>query len=729
MSLRHRLAAAVLFGCMLAGSLAVARPAQALDTFDQVKQTYTPSDAWLLDRHGRELQQLRLDQQVRRLAWTPIEAVSPALLRALLYSEDKRFYEHAGVDWNAAAASTWRNLWNTKTRGASTLTMQLTGLLENGAVGRSARRGVLEKAGQAVDALWLERHWRKDQILEGYLNLVGFRGELQGVSAMSWGLFGKSPAGLDEREAAVAAALLRAPNALPSKVTERACRLLRTMNRPGECDGLEGFVALHLRGPFSIPVTEQAPHLARKLLQTPGERRKSTLDADVQRAAMQHLRANLMQLQNRNVQDGAVLVLDNATGDVLAWVGSSGDLSGAAQFNAVSAPRQAGSTLKPFLYGLAIAQRRVTAASLLDDSPVRISTPGGLYVPQNYDKHFVGPVSLRLALGSSLNVPAVRTLLQVGPDAFHHLLRQLGFETLRETGDYYGYSLALGSADVTLLDLTNAYRALANGGAWRPVRFFPDARPGASRSSLPPSAAFIVSDILSDRSARVHTFGLDSALATRYWSAVKTGTSKDMRDNWCIGYSRRYTVGVWVGNAGGEPMHDVSGVSGAAPVWVAVMDELHREPAGLKWRSDPMPVPRGVEPRAVRFEPPIEPPRREWFLQGTAQTLVLANEATLQRLSSQAAVQSLPVRIDYPGHGTIIALDPDIPHAQQRVLFKADAPLPDGWHWVLDGRRQPDARWFPLPGRHALALKDAAGVEVSVVRFEVRGAQLRARQP
>lgn len=136
MSLPHRLAAAVLFGCMLAGSLAVARPAQALDTFDQVKKSYTPSDAWLLDRHGRELQQLRLDRQVRRLAWTPIEDVSPSLLRALLYSEDKRFYEHAGVDWNAAAASAWRNLWNTKTRGASTLTMQLTGLLENGAVGR-----------------------------------------------------------------------------------------------------------------------------------------------------------------------------------------------------------------------------------------------------------------------------------------------------------------------------------------------------------------------------------------------------------------------------------------------------------------------------------------------------------------------------------------------------------------------------------------------------------------
>lgn len=706
--------------CWMAPSVAGASP-----DFQAVKAAYTPSDAWLLDRHGRELQQLRLDRQVRRLAWTPLEAVSPALLRALLYSEDKRFYAHAGVDWNAAAASAWRNLWNTRTRGASTLTMQLTGLLQQGAAGRGARRGVLEKTGQAIDALLLERRWQKDEILEAYLNLAGFRGELQGVAAMSWGLFGKSPAGLDEREAAVAAALLRAPNAQPGVVARRACSLLRSMQRSPECDGLEGFVALHLRGPYAVAVTERAPHLARRLLRTAGERRVSTLDFDIQASARWHLRANLMQLETRNVEDGAVLVLDNASGDVLAWVGSSGDLSGAPEFDAVTAPRQAGSTLKPFLYGLAIAQRRLTAASLLDDSPVRINTPGGIYVPQNYDKHFVGPVSLRMALGSSLNVPAVRTLLQVGPDPFHRLLRQFGFQTLRESGDYYGYSLALGSADVTLLDLTNAYRALANGGNWRPVRLQPDAALAAARPALLPAAASIVSDILADRSARVHTFGLDSALATRYWSAVKTGTSKDMRDNWCIGYSRRYTVGVWVGNAGGEPMHDVSGVSGAAPVWVAVMDDLHRAHGVLQQASAPPSPAPGIEPRAIRFEPPVEPPRREWFLQGTAQSVIRANDAARRRLEPAMPADARPLRIDYPGPGSIIALDPDIPRAQQRVLFKADVPLPAGWHWRLDGLRLQDARWFPMPGRHLLSLRDGSGSEVSSVRFEVRGASVR----
>ena len=498
------------------------------------------------------------------------------------------------------------------------------------------------------------------------------------------------------------------------------------MNRAPECEGLEGYAALHLRGPFAIHREDMAPHLAHKLLTIPGQRVRSTLDFDLQTTAARSLRANLLQLENRNVEDGAVVVLDNATGEVLAWVGSSGDLSGAAEFDAVTAPRQAGSTLKPFLYALAIEQKRLSAASLLDDSPIRISTSSGLYVPQNYDKHFVGPVSLRMALGSSLNVPAVRTLLLVGPDAFHQRLQQLGFDTLRETGDYYGYSLALGSADVSLLALSNAYRTLANGGQWRPMV----TAPGASgtvraRPALTPQATAIVADILADRSARIHTFGLDSALATRYWTAVKTGTSKDMRDNWCIGYSRKYTVGVWVGNAGGEPMHDVSGVSGAAPVWLEVMDYLHRERGSLKVRSDPPPLPNGVEMRTIRFEPALEPTRRELFVAGTAQDVIRANDATWDRLGPGSMTKASLARIAYPGEGAVIGLDPDIPPANQQVMFKASGGLPAGWSWRMDGRRHKATAWFPMPGKHQLQLLDAQGEVVDTVGFEVRGATLK----
>ena len=209
-------------------------PAWALPSFAELRTAYVESDAWLLARDGEMLQSRRIDMSRRRLPWTRIEDVSPTLLRALLASEDRRFYEHAGVDWGAAAVSAWRNLWNTRTRGASTLSMQLVGLLddfvaenEEGKTPRRGRRNVPQKLSQTASALWLEQRWKKDEILEAYLNLAGFRGEMQGVAAMSRGLFGKWPDGLDEQEAALAAALLRAPNAAPSVAAQRACGVLQ----------------------------------------------------------------------------------------------------------------------------------------------------------------------------------------------------------------------------------------------------------------------------------------------------------------------------------------------------------------------------------------------------------------------------------------------------------------------------------------------------------------------
>src|SRR5690606_405614 len=263
------------------------------------------------------------------------------------------------------------------------------------------------------------------------------------------------------------------------------------------------------------------------------------------------------------------------SGQILAYVGSSGDLSSAARVDHARALRQAGSTLKPFLYAQAIEQQRLTMASLLNDSPLDIPTGNGLYIPQNYDKRFSGWVSARTALASSLNIPALRVLLMISPDAFARRLVSLGIP-LDQSGDFYGYSLALGSADVTLLSLTNAYRVLANQGRYSRPHFIDMAGAGThAREVLAPGAAWIVGDVLSDRQARAGTFGCDSVLATPVWTAVKTGTSKDMRDNWCLGWSQRYTVGVWVGNSAGASMREVSGVSGAGPIWHDLMGYLH----------------------------------------------------------------------------------------------------------------------------------------------------------
>jgi penicillin-binding protein 1C len=435
---------------------------------------------------------------------------------------------------------------------------------------------------------------------------------------------------------------------------------------------------------------------------------KSVLRADLQEFALATLGAQLAQLAGRHVDDGAIVVLDNASGDVLAYVGSSGARSSAAQVDGVTAPRQAGSTLKPFLYELAFEHRWLTAASLLDDSPLNLSTPVGVYLPQNYDRDFKGWVSARTALASSLNVPAVRVLVLAGPDAFYERLRALGFDTLAHDAEHYGYALALGGADVTLLALSNAYRTLAAGGVASNVRFLADEPAVTKRRVLAAGATFVVGDILSDPAARALTFGLDNPLATRVWSAVKTGTSKDMRDNWCVGFSSRYTVGVWVGNFFGEPMQDVSGVSGAAPIWRDIIEYLHRQ------ETSTLPsAPHELTRARVDFDDAVEPPRVEWFLAGTA----------LAR-SEHARDSALDPKIVYPGEGAIIALDPDIPAARQRVEFVAQPRRADT-QWILDGDAlDAGARidWEPKAGHHVLVLA-VDGRELSRVRFEVRGVQ------
>ncbi|HEY1091750.1 MAG TPA: penicillin-binding protein 1C, partial [Burkholderiaceae bacterium] len=670
--------------------------ARAVPSFAEVRAAYRTSDTLLLDRHGAPLQAQRTDMSRRAGAWVALQDISPAMRNALLLSEDKRFYEHAGVDWQAAGAAAWANLWNTRTRGASTVTMQLAGLLDAGLATPRGGRSLLKKIGQAGTAMELEQSWSKAQILEAYLNLVGFRGEVVGIGALASTLFGKYASGLDKQEAAIAAALIRSPAAKPTDVGARACGLLNMAPYSADCAVLKTATQVALEKRDAEPLdrdAQLAPHFARHVLATLSIKPtslKSTLDAGLQRFASDTLRRHLTELRDRHVEDGAVIVIDNASGEVLAWVGSSGPLSQAAQVDGVLAPRQAGSTLKPFLYEQAIEAKWLTAASLIDDSPATLTTQAGLYIPQNYDHEFKGPVSLRTALGSSLNVPAVRTLVLVTPERFAQRLKALGLPLQRD-GGYYGYSLALGSAEVTLASLANAYRALANGGVVSPLRMQAGDKTKPSRRVMNEAASFIVSDVLSDREARVPTFGLDNALSPRYWAAVKTGTSKDMRDNWCVGFGARYTVGVWVGNASGEPMWDVSGVSGAAPVWRAVMDELQRRDARAGLPAKPPKAPAAVARASIRFAPAVEPPREEWFLAGTA-----------QRLFSLAGLQGTAgPRIAAPADKTLFALDPDIPPQAQKLRLAAAPGALASWSWRMDGKRLGPARemhWPLWPG-------------------------------
>lgn len=674
-----------------------------LPSYATVKARWRPSEAWLYDRNGALIDSIRVDFHARRLAWAPLDQVAPVVRETLIAAEDKRFHDHGGVDWLAVFGSLRDRIEGRRARGASTLSMQVAAFLVPDLAAPGAR-GWRDKARQMRAALALEDHWSKDQIVEAYLNLAGYRGEAQGIAAAALGLFGKTPDALGRTDALLLAALLPNPRAGPHELARRACAL----GGVSDCPALQA-AATEMLGPTRQLALDPglAPHLSQKLLTEPGMKVTTTLDGHVQRVAIAALTRQLRGLGVDRARDGAVIVVDNASGDVLAYVGGVGGGSTAAAVDGAGSYRQAGSTLKPFLYAQAIERGYLTPASILDDSPVQLDTASGLYVPQNYDRDFKGPVSVRSALAGSLNIPAVRALMLTGVDAFRDRLWDTGYRGLTEDGQYYGFSLALGSAEVTLLEQAAAYRALAAGGRWAPLRIRTnDPRP-APRPAFTSQASWIVADMLADPDARARAFGLDSALRLPFWAAVKTGTSKAMRDNWCIGFSDRYTVAVWIGNLEGDSMRAVSGTSGAAPVWREVMRALHAARPGR-----PPSTPHGVERRRIAFANGIEPPRTEYFLAGTGQELLGA-----------APPQARRPRITSPVAGSVYALDPDIPVGRQRVAVIVAGEVV-GHRLALDKRDLGPADARPLllaaPGAHRLRLVDAAGKVVDSLIFSIR---------
>lgn len=698
-------ALAAMAGCATIVALAwFLLPARA-PAFESIRAQWTPSDGVMLDRHGLVLDRVRLDFDVRRDDWVAIDQVSPALVDAVLAAEDRRFWTHDGVDWRGLAGAFRDTLVLGQRRGGSTIAMQVAALLPDRIV--PAKPAWRRKLVQLRVARALSRNWTREQVLEAYLNLATFRGEVQGIGAAAAQLAGKSPGSLDVLDGEVLAALLPSPNASVAAVGDRACARATRAGRAADCVRLPDVAAEMLGGErMPLPTPHSAPQLARRMLDHPGQRLGTTLDGGIQRLAADVLEQQVQAAAGRNVRDGAVIVVDTESGDVLAYVASV-STSTAGQVDGVRAHRQAGSTLKPFLYGLAIERRYLTAASLLDDAPIDLTTAAGLYIPQNYDRDFKGLVSVRQALGNSLNVPAIRTLVLTGVEPFRERLVDLGYAGIVRDGEYYGYALALGSAEVSLWEQAQAYRAIARGGRWSPLGLRPDRSRAPDRQVMDPRAAFVVADILADPAARVMTFGSGSALDSGRRIAVKTGTSKNMRDNWCVGFSPRYTVAVWIGNFEGDPMHDVSGVTGAAPVWAALVEELHRNLP----ESAPS-TPAGVVARSVHFVPAVEAPRVEYFVAGTESGVVRGVDRSL----ALATIRS-------PPDATIIALDPDIPPQLQRVPIEVGGD-PSGLRvrvgrTVLGDATKP-ILWQPRRGRHQLVLEDASGRALDRVSLLVR---------
>ena len=441
-------AAAITFSAILAGSIALLT-APEVSSFELVKRRYEVSEGRLLDRRGDLIQAIRLSEKERRIRWDALEQVSSDLIKSVVVVEDKRFYSHHGVDWLALCSAAYHSFFGGR-RGASTISMQVAALINPSQFG--LHKTLWMKVRQIEQALLLEYSWTKRQILEAYLNLVSFRGELVGIASASGGLFGKYPQGLTRDEAVILASLVRAPQASQQEIFRRACTAAKLIWNDFGCEHLEAKVNDALNRKHSMPTEiALAPQAASRLFNKRPTRVmqdtvvESTLDASLQRFSVDLLKRKLATLADRNVHDGAILVADNATGDVLAYVGNSGPLSSRRFVDGVVAKRQAGSTLKPFLYALAFDRKVLTAASQLEDNPTEFPIFGGLYRPRNYDKQFHGRVSIRTALASSMNVVAVKTLDLLGVNPFLDKLRNIGITQLRDA-DFFGRADSLGGS-------------------------------------------------------------------------------------------------------------------------------------------------------------------------------------------------------------------------------------------------------------------------------------------
>jgi penicillin-binding protein 1C len=559
------------------------------------------------DRDGGLLREVRASDAARA-RWSSLEDVGPRAVEAVLAAEDRHFFSHPGVDPIAIVRALATSLWHRRVvSGASTLTMQLARLVA------PRPRTFVGKLREMALALRIEASLSKCDILEQYMNRAPFGANLRGIDAASRAYFDKPPRALSLAEAAALAAIPRGPAVYamakhPERVVRRRDRILARMDANATATHDEIALAraepltAHLATPsFGAPHFVQALHDG-ALANAGGARARdaaletvtTTLDRALQRDVETAVSATLRPLARRHVTSASVVVLDNASGEILAYVGSPAffDAKIGGQNDGVRAARQPGSTLKPFVYGLAFERLGYTPATLLRDVDTHIEGPSSSYAPRNYDERFHGPVRLRDALGSSLNVPAVRVAEELGIEHLLLRLREIGFASLGADAEVYGPALALGDGEVTLLELANAYATLARGGEFRAVRAIRrttvrgaigalEPAPTSSRRVMSAVAATMIEDILKDKNARIAAFGERSVLSLPFDVAAKTGTSKGFRDNWTVGFTRAVTVAVWVGNFDGSAMQSVSGITGAAPLFRTVME------AGMRGRATP----------------------------------------------------------------------------------------------------------------------------------------------
>ncbi len=727
----------------------------------------------VVDRNGVPLYEA-LSADGTRSVWLTADTLPAALVSATLAAEDRRFWSHVGVDPRAIARAARQNIAERGiVEGGSTISQQVAKLLLLRKTPEQ-RRGVAQKLREAVLALRLEHRFDKREILALYLNLASYGNQIVGAQRASHAYFGRDASMLTPAQAAFLAGLPQRPSRFnPYRSRDLAISRQRVVLRRMERAGLLSIEAA--RQAFDEQLTFHreatpflAPHFVEMVLAaTPGPRPpqiRTTIDAGLQADIQGIISSHRPSLERHGAANVAVVVLDNASGEWLAWEGSGNfvDRERGGQINGVVIPRQPGSTLKPFTYALAFEEGS-TPATVLPDIPSHFPTAedGVLYSPRNYDGRYRGPLLVRRALAGSENVPAVAVASQLGVPRLLRFLTRAGLTTFDRTPTYYGLGVTLGNAEARLDELVAAYSALARGGEWIAPTWTRD-QPAALRPRrrlVSPLAAYWTTDILSDGAAREYIFGRGGNLEFPFAAAVKTGTSQAYHDNWTIGYTREVTVGVWVGNFDRTPLRDSTGVTGAGPIFHAVMLAATRHATGTHEPLHDAPIvprPDGLVEREICALSGMTanaycPSRqREWLVAkddapcswhhlSDAGTIVVWPAEYRQWAISQGLVPQRPavanvsltrrsgtprhapepkvatLEIANPPSGATYLIDPTLRREFQTLPLRATTARPGILEWFVDGRSlgrtgsDASLMWPLSSGTHTVLVRDEQG--------------------
>jgi penicillin-binding protein 1C len=655
----------------------------------------------------------------------PLDRFSPHLIQAVLVAEDRLFFSHHGINPLALIRSSYKNIRHKSFRfGGSTLTMQLARLTQGLTPGP---RTLKRKFKEIFLALVIERQHSKEEILAAYLNSVPISPLKWGLATAARDLFNKDISQVSPAEAAFLASLPKNPDTgRMTRLLERQKRILKAMNDHGYLDeqaykralteslALEPnkrpYLAPHFlnyiqntadlspedpavssdEDPLAKPVPASSV-TASYVTQGASDPAKpgpdtvvTTLDLKIQRQIEKLVADTVRNHKSQGLRQAAVVVMSLPEREILAWVGSADFYDPTeGQNDGVLALRQPGSALKPFIYQLALSQGTITAGTVLNDQPVSFIGPTGAFSPQNYSQQYHGQVSARTSLASSLNIPAINLVKLLGPEAVLSHLRRLGLISLSQESDYYGLGLAIGNGEVSLLALTNAYATLGLLGRHGLPVFHKGQKSPDLGPITDPASTWLVGQILADDHARVLGFGRRGILATPYPASVKTGTSQNFKDNWCLGFTDRFVVGVWAGNFQAAPMAEVSGVVGAGTLWRQIADSLAElsEPSPIK-RPPGLISARICPISGLLLGPDCPNETEEFFLERWP----LPEECDHRRMENPSAPSDSLILLS-PLNNEIYALDPGLPAAYQNLT--ARVRLGENISeliWLLDGR-------------------------------------------